>query len=94
MNPVHGSGENLQSNVKQKSNHYNNPNQNSNISKKVMVIGESIVKYLRSDELSSSDKSISIMKHLGCSLEDTVDYVKPVARKKPDTLMIHVGTND
>ena len=23
-----------------------------------------------------------------------VDYVKPVARKKPDTLLIHVGTND
>ena len=94
LNPVDGSGENPQSNVKQKSNHYNNLTQNSNISKKVMVIGDSIVKYLRSDELSSSDKSISIMKHPGCSSEDMVDYVKPVARKKPDTLIIHVGTND
>ena len=46
-----------------------------------MVIGESVVKYLRSDELSSTDKSISIMKHPGCSSEDMVDYVKPVARK-------------
>ena len=34
------------------------------------------------------------MKHPGCSSEDMVDYVKPVARKKPDTLIIHVGTND
>ena len=59
-----------------------------------MVIGDSIVKYLRSDELSSSFKNISIMKHHGCSLEDMVDYVKPVARKKPDTLIIHVGTNN
>ena len=59
-----------------------------------MVIGDSIVKHLRSDELSSSDKSISIMRHPGCSLENMVDYVKPVARKKPDTLIIHVGTND
>ena len=59
-----------------------------------MVIDDSIVKHLRSDELSSSDKSISIMRHRGCSLENMVDYVKPVARKKPDTLIIHVGTND
>ena len=49
LNPVDGSRENHQSNVKQKSKSYNNPNQNSNISKKVMVIGDSIVKYLRSD---------------------------------------------
>ena len=34
------------------------------------------------------------MKHPGCSLEDMVDYVKPGVRKKPDTLIIHVGTND
>ena len=77
----------------QKSYHYKNTNQNSNISKKVMVIDDSIVKYLRSDEFSLSDKSISIMKHLGF-LDDMVDYVKPVVRKKPDTLTIHVGKND
>ena len=56
-----------------------------------MVIGDSIVKYLRSDELSSSDKGI---KHPGCFSENMVDYVKPVARKKTDTLIMHVETND
>ena len=81
LNTVDGSGENPRSNVKQKSKHYNNPNQNSNISKKVCY------------ELSSSDKSISIIRHPGCSSEDMVDYVKPVAGKKPDTLIIHVGMN-
>ena len=55
-----------------------------------MVIGDSIVKYLRSDELSSTDKS----NHPGCYSGVMVDYVKPVARKKPDTLIIHVETND
>ena len=34
------------------------------------------------------------MKHPGCFSEDVVDYVKPVVRKKPDTLVIQVGTND
>ena len=91
LNPVDGSRENPQSDVKQRTNHHNNPNQNSNISKKVMVTGDSIIKYLRSDELSSTDKSISTY---GCSSEDMVDYVKPIARKKPGTLTIYVGTND
>ena len=55
LNPVDGSRKNRQSEVKRKVNHHNNPNQTSNISKKVMVIGNSIVKYLRLNELSSSD---------------------------------------
>ena len=49
---------------------------------------------VRSNELSSIDKSISIMKYPGCSSEVMADYVKPVARKKSDTALIHVGTND
>lgn len=53
-----------------------------------------MVKYIRLDELSSSDRSISIIKHLGCLSKDIVDYVKPVARTKPDMLLIPVGTNE
>ena len=59
LNLVHGSRENPQTDVKQKSNRYNNPNQNSDMSKKETVIGEFIVKYFRSGELSSSNESIS-----------------------------------
>ena len=94
LNLVYGSRENPQTDVKQKSNRYNNPNQNSNISKKETVFGDSIVKYLRSGELSSSNKSISIMKHPGCSSENMVEYVKRIAKKKPETLIIHGGRND
>ena len=59
-----------------------------------MLIGDSMIKYLGSCKLSSNDKGISIMKHPGCSSKDIVDHVKLVARKKPDTLLIHIGTND
>ena len=34
------------------------------------------------------------MKHPGCFSEHMVDYVKPVVRKKTDTLVMQVGTND
>ena len=33
------------------------------------------------------------MKHPGCSTENTIDYIKPIARKKPDTILLHEGTN-
>ena len=34
------------------------------------------------------------MKHPGSSTEDIIVYIKPIARKKPDTILLHVGTND
>ena len=64
------------------------------IKKKVIVVGDSITKFLRSDELSTSERSVTVMKHPVCSTEDMTDYTKPIARKKPDTILLHVGTND
>ena len=46
-----------------------------------MVIGDSMLKHIRSNKLSSSDTSISILKYPDCSLEDMVDYVKPAVRR-------------
>ena len=34
------------------------------------------------------------MKHPGCSTGDMTDYIKPIARKKQDTILLYVGTND
>ena len=62
--------------------------------KKVIVVNDSITKFLRSDELSTSERSMAVMKHPGCSAEDMIDYIKPIAKKKADTILLHVGTND
>ena len=62
--------------------------------KKVIVVGDSITKFLRSDELSTSERSVTVMKHPGCSTEDMTDYIEPIARKRPDTILLHVETND
>ena len=64
------------------------------IKKKVIVVGDSITKILRSDELSTSERSVTAMKHPVCSTENMTDYIKPIVRKKPDTILLHVGTND
>ena len=62
--------------------------------KKVIVLEDSITKFLHSDELLTSERSVTVMKHPGCSTEDMTDYIKPIARKKPDAILLHVATND
>ena len=62
--------------------------------KKVIVVGDSITKFLRSDELSTSERSVTVMKHPDCFTEGMTDYIKPIARKKPDIILLHVGTYD
>ena len=59
-----------------------------------MVVGDSLVKYLRREELSSIKNNVKVITHPVSTTEDMLDYIKPIARRKPDTLIIHAGTND
>ena len=53
-----------------------------------------MVKFLRSDEMSSVINAVNVMKHPGSTTDDMVDYVRPVARKKSDVIIMNVGSND
>ena len=53
-----------------------------------------MVKFLRSDEMSSVINAVNVMKHPGSTTDDMVDYVRPVARKKSDVIITNVGSND
>ena len=44
--------------------------------------------------MSSKKNNIKLIIHLGSTTEDMLDYIKPIARRKPDTLIIHTDTND
>ena len=59
-----------------------------------MDAGDSLVKYLRREELSSKKNNVKVITHTGSTTEDMLDYIKPIARRKPDTMIIHAGTND
>ena len=39
----------------------------------VIVVDDSITKALRSDELSTRERSVTVMKHIGCSISPTVN---------------------
>ena len=59
---------------------------------KIMVVGDPLVKYLRREE-SCPKNNVKVISHLGSTTKDMLDYIKPIARRKPDTLIIHTGTN-
>ena len=59
-----------------------------------MVVSDSLVKYLRREELPSKKNNVKVVTHPGSTTKDMPDYIKPIARRKPDTLIIHTGTND
>ena len=82
----HNSGKPKSDNIKIKS--------NGDSKTKIMVVGDSLVKYLRREELSSKKLNVKVITHPGSTTEDMLDYIKPIARRKPDTLIIHAGTND
>ena len=44
--------------------------------------------------MSTSECSVTVMKHPGCSAEYMVDYIKPLVRKNPGTILLPVGTDD
>ena len=57
-------------------------NKRNSPKKKVAVIGDSMIKYLRRENLSSKNYEVKIAAHPGSTTEDLIDYVKPVVRKK------------
>ena len=57
-------------------------NKRNSPKKKVAVIGDSMIKYLRRENLSSKNYEVKIAAHPGSTKEDLIDYVKPVVRKK------------
>ena len=68
-------------------------NKTNSPKKKVTVIGDSMIKYLRCENLSSKNYEVKIAAHPRSTKEDLIDCIKPVV-KKIGFLVIHVGTND
>ena len=44
--------------------------------------------------LNTKKANVSIRAFPGSTIEDFKDYVAPLARKKPDALIVHIGTNN
>ena len=58
------------------------------------MIGDSMVKLVKSENLSDENYIANIRANPGCTTEDIADYIKPIIRGKPDITLVHTGTND
>ena len=67
---------------------------NQHIRKNIVVCGDSIVNSVDGLGLSSKKVKASVRCFPGATTEDFLDYVKPIAKKKPEHIILHVGTND
>ena len=64
----------------------------SKFKKKVTVIaGDSIIKHLQGWRLSDTNNHVVVS---NATIEDMEDYLKPVIRKEPESIVLHIGTND
>ena len=62
-------------------------NIHSNVNKKsVTVIGDSMVKFVKSGNLLDENYIANIRTNTGCTTEDIADYIQPIIRKNPQIL--------
>lgn len=66
---------------------------NSKSGRKIIIAGDSMVRNIQGNKMSRTHQ-ITTRSFPGSSIKDMVDYIKPIARAKPDEIVLHVGTND
>ena len=54
--------------------------------------GESILNGI--NEKGRNGDIVKVRVHLDATSEDLIDHIKPVARRKPDIVVLHIGKND
>ena len=68
-------------------------NENKNQSN-LIICGDSILNGVDGDGISTKKNRTIVRCFPGATSDDMKDFVKPLAKKKPDKMILHVGTND
>ena len=63
-----------------------------NRQKKVMIAGDSVFKHSQGRKMSRNSR-VKVYSFPGCTTEDMHDFIKPLLRKNPNKIILHVGTN-
>lgn len=71
------------------------PESSQSPSKKVTVVaGDSILKHVEGWRLSNTSNHVVVKSFSGATTSDMEDYLRPVLRKEPNKIILHIGTND
>jgi len=57
------------------------------------IAGDSILKHLNGRIMSGLNSKVQVSSFPGCTTNDMADHIRPVVRRKPDSIIIHVGIN-
>ena len=71
-------------------------NEQDNIQQKtkVTIAGDSMLNHIERSRLSNKKRSTKVHAFPGATTEDVIDFIRPLAFRNPDYLIIHAGTND
>ena len=58
----------------------------------MFIAGDSILKNLQERKITRSAK-VKVSSFPGCTIMDMRDHIKPVLRRNPNAIVMHVGTN-
>ena len=72
----------------------NQHNQSIVTKRMVLVAGDSIVQHVHGWELSDDEMHVAVKSFSGAKTEDMEDYLKPLIRREPEEIILHVGTNN
>ena len=57
------------------------------------IAGDSILKHLNGRSMSGPNSKVQVSSFPGCTTNDMADHIRPIVRRKPDSIIIHVETN-
>ena len=74
-----------------------NTKQNNGTKPRVTILGDSIVKHIEVQRVQQSlqyKQRVYVKNFNGADIQDMNDFAKPIIRKTPDKVILHIGTNE
>ena len=59
-----------------------------------LIVGDSMISGIDETMISRKGRIVKVRPFSGATIEDMYDYLKPMLRKCPDNIILHVGTNN
>ena len=60
----------------------------------ISIVGDSMLNNIDEGRLSKRDRRVKVRPFPGANTEDLKHYIKPIATRKPNIIIVHRGTND
>ena len=59
-----------------------------------LIAGDSMITGVDETTISRKGRVVKVRSFSGATIEDIYDYLKPILKKCPDKIILHVGTNN